>query len=262
MNKRKISIIGFLLLFAFLVTVTGCNSAGDTSSSASAAETLSSEESGGETSSAETSSAEESADPSADDAKAILGTWDSVWDMSGVFNGMVTLGDDSMGKYVHLEKLDFPMQFSFFEDGTYAITADEQAIQAALAETVEDLRAGYTGYFEYLIETNDLDMSVEAFLLASGYESMDQYLDSILGGFDETSDALEANGKWSVENGRLYVIKQANGSEVKEYYPYELAENQLKLTELVIEDTGEDGMAALFDALLGDLFPMVLARAE
>ena len=251
MNKRKLGIISFLMILALSILATGCGKAGETSST----ETDPSH-------AAISFVSEESSDPSANDAEGILGTWDTVWDMSDLFNMMLSMDDDAMSEFVHIDKLDFPMQFTFNENGTYTITADEATLQASLEGMKEDLQAGLNRYFEYMIRENELDMTVEEMLAASGIESMDEYLDMVMGGFEGTSEAFESTGKWSIVDGKLYMVDEYEEFSENEYFTYELTENELKLLEVFSADMGENGTEELFGDLLDGLFPMVLTRAE
>lgn len=250
MKKRNIGIISLLMILTFLITATSCGEANDDSSM--------------ETepfSRAEISFTSE-IDPSADDASTILGSWGAVWDMSGLFNSMIAMGDKSMGEFVHIEKLDFPMQFSFDEDGTYTVSLDEDAIKASLAEIEEDLLNGLNNYFAYRIEENELNMTVEDLLIASGYESMDEYLDMVMGGFEGASESLVTTGNWKIEDGKLYMDNENAEIDENEYFTYELTDNELTLLEVFGTDMEDHDMETLFGALLDGLFPMVLTRAE
>lgn len=258
MKKMKLGIISILMILALLVMATGCDeSNGETSSAA----TDSSSDASETVSSAETSSTEENSDTPNEDAKTILGTWNTSWDMSDLFNMAISMGDETVGEFVHVEKLEFLMQFTFREDGTCAIALDEEALQSTMAGMAEDLQEGFTSYFEYMIESNQLGVTVEEFLAASGIESMDEYIEAMIGGFDEISESFETTSNWRIEDGKLYVTEKIDESEVVSYYTYELTENELKLLELHAEEEGGD-TAGMFGDLLDDLFPMVLTRAE
>lgn len=263
MKKMKLGIISILMILALLVMATGCDeSNGETSSAATepsdASETISSAETSYEE---ETTSTEENSDTPNEDAKTILGMWNTSWDMSDLFNMAISMGDETVGEFVHVEKLEFLMQFTFREDGTCAIALDEEALQSTMAGMAEDLKEGFNSYIEYMIEANQLGVTVEEFLAASGIESMDEYIQAMIGGFDEISESFETTSNWRIEDGKLYVTEKIDESEVVSYYAYELTENELKLLELHTEE--EDGdMAGMFGDLLGDLFPMVLTRAE
>lgn len=261
MNKLKLSIISVLMILALLAMATGCGEAENTSSAAAdpSGEAVNSEAVSSE---AASSVAEENSEAPSEDAKTILGKWDTVWDMSGLFNTMLSMGDETMGEFVHIEKLDFPMHFTFKEDGTYSVVADEDALKASMEEMAEDLQEGLNKYFEHMIEENSMDMTVEELLAASGMGSMDEYIDMVMSGFEDSSESFSSTGKWSIEDGKLYMIDEDEELNENEYFTYELTENELKLLEVSGTDTGEDGMEELFGDLLDELFPMVLTRAE
>lgn len=251
MNKLKLGIIGILMILALLVAATGCNEAGDTSSTA----TDSSSE-------AVSSVAEESSEAPVTDAETILGTWETAWDMSDLFNTMISMSDETMGQFVHIDKLDFPLQITFSEDATYTVAADMEAFQKSMEENADDLLEGLSSYFAYMIEENELDMTVEEFLAASGIESMDEYLDMVMSGFEGTPAEFESTGKWSIEDGKLYMVDEGEELNEDEYFTYKLTENQLTLLEVFGADMDEDGMEELYGDLLTDLFPMSLTRVK
>ena len=250
MKKLKIGIISLLMILTVLVTATGCGKTNDVSSMET--DPLSHEE----------ISFTPENNPSTNDALTILGSWDAVWDMSSLFNATITMGDKNMEKFVHIEKLDFSIRFTFNEDGTYTVSMDEDAIKASLAEIEDDLLHGFNEYFAYMIAESELDMTVADLLAASGYESMDAYLDTLMDGFEGASESFATTGKWKIEDGKLYRCNQNAEINEKKYFTYELTDNELKLLEVFGTDMNDDDMESLFGTLLDDLFPMVLTRAE
>lgn len=260
MKKWKIGIAGILVVLALLVTATGCGKdTSDDSSGAIDATTAASESEDPNDSSLN----EESESVPNQNAETIQGVWNTSWDMSELFylTAMMSLEDEALGDFVQIEGLDLPIQFTFQEDGTYTVIADEEAFMASLNGKTEELREGFTGYFEHTIEKEALDTTVEELLAASGFDSVDDYLDELIGGFDGISDAFTSSGNWKLRDEKLYMTKTAEENEVDPYYTYTLTANELQLLELHAEEE-EDGMEGLFGDLLGNLFPMILVRAE
>lgn len=264
MSKQKFRIIGMLMLLVLLIATAGCGkeAAGTSSDTADASSNATSDSS--DTSEAgntgTNASAEESSNAATGDAQTIVGTWDTALDMSGLVNMVLTMGDEDIASFFQIDQLKFPLQFTFNGDGTYGVSADEAAIQASMDGLKEDALNGYNHYFEYLIEQEGADMTVEDMLAELGFDSIEEYVDLLIGGFD-TSEPFDSSGEWKIENGKLYMTEEIEGVEDSEYFSYELTAGTLTLLELHMEGA-EDGLAELFGELMDGLFPIVMTRAE
>lgn len=249
-------IVSLLMIAALLVMAVSCDEKDDP-----ATETV---DPSGEASGTENGSSEAPGEGNVpDDApKTVVGEWDCNWDMSGLFNMMFSMMDETMGEYMHIEKLDFPMHFTFGEDGTYTVVSDREAIKESMSEMVEGLVDGLNRYFEHMIGENELNMTVEDLLAASGFNSMDEYLDAMMSGFEDTAEAYETSGKWVIEDGKLCILEEQDGVETKSVYTYELTGNQLKLLDVTVDGEGMEGMEDMLGALMEGMFPMILIRAE
>lgn len=264
MKKLKL-IVSLLMIAALLVMAVSCDDEGDP-----ATETVdpSGESNGTVTDDSKTPNEAETSNPASEgnvpsnDAKTIVGKWDCNWDMSGLFNMMFSMMDETMGEYVHIEKLDFPMHFTFGEDGTYTVVSDRDTIKESMSGMVEDLVDGLNQYFEHVIGENEMNMTVEDLLAASGFNSMDEYLDAMMSGFEDTAEAYETSGKWTIEDGKLCILEEEDGVEMKSVYTYELTGNQLKLLDVTVDGEGMEGMEDMLGALMEGMFPMILIRAE
>lgn len=250
MKQCKI-IISMLLISLLLIAAVGCtDDKAETSSQAQTTSDAASELSGEATGSEEASSEPETSG-TPEEMTALLGTWETTWNVADAFNeGMAE--EPEMGEYVKIESFSVPLTFTFNENGTYTLGIDQETLQSSLETVREELREGYTKYFEHMLEAEDPGTTVEDYL-ASMEMTMDDLLDIAMLGFEFMGEMYDFTAEWKAEDGKLYLGNEGEEIDETEYITYELTDSELTLKELFTEN--------IFSTFSEDMFPMVLTKA-
>ena len=244
MKQFKIILSSMLLIALLLVAAAGCKDEIVDGKAETSSRTQTTSEATSETSSEDTGFEGEMA--------ALVGSWTTTLDMAGFFNESIAMeGDEDIAEYVKIEKLDLTITFTFNEDGTFSTAADEDALSDTLVSLREELREGYTKYFEHMLKTQGLDMTVDDMLASIGM-TMDELLDTAMIGFGNAGEAFNMTSEWKAENGKLYMGNEEDGLSETEYFTYELSDNMLSLNEVITEET--------LSAAEENLFPIILTK--
>lgn len=183
------------------------------------------------------------------DKEALLGDWETTIDMTQMINDEMKSGmggDQSLMDYFTVEEFSLKLVLSFNEDDTYQLAVDEGALDQSMDKVIEGFRAGTIRYFEDMIESQGLGMTVDEVLAATG-TTLDEFLDQL---FDKevmmsSMGEMESKGTFEAKKGILYLNDDEPGMEA-----YELKDGKLTLT-----GEGVDQDDALFD-----VYPMVFTK--
>lgn len=173
----------------------------------------------------------------------IVGTWKGSMDLSAVFAAafQTELEDPiSMG-----------LTYTFREDGTYAVTVDEDSmddLMDALVDVFIGIMAAMYG------EEFDLDA-----MLAEEGMTKEEFTQQLMGSMDLNSmmEETEETGYYKYENGRIY---SAEDKEDLEGDPEDLECMVVTLSgnTLTITDIEQDGEK--MSEIMPDVFPMVFTK--
>lgn len=193
-----------------------------------------------------------------DDQKKFVGTWKATVDMTDLANESMQLssGIDSQtfSDYFEVSKFEFVLIFTFREDGTYSMAADEAQLNKNNEAFMAEIKAGLISYFEDMLAEEGIEMSADEFVEAQAGMSMDQYFDENFPDnmFDGMADAFAMSGKWKAASGKLYlsesVNEEATGGDYDLYEIVSSSEIRLVLPEGQTDDTG--------------LYPLVLKKSS
>ena len=187
------------------------------------------------------------------DKEKFIGTWKAAIDVTDtVTEGLAQEGGE-IADYINLGKFEFVLLFTFNEDGTYSMSADENSLNDSIENVKVALKDGLTKYCEEMIADTGLDMSVDDVLMLSTGMSMDEMIEEGFSDdlFSGAIEEIESSGKWNAEDGKLYISDSMAGDiDETSYVPYEITSNEIKLAK-------PEG----FEDDLG-MFPMVLTKVN
>lgn len=183
----------------------------------------------------------------AGDQEKFVGTWKSTVDVTDLLNASIQQGmgedDQVFAEYFKISKFDFVIVFTFRNDGTYSISADEAYFKNSIDTVLGELKTGMTRYLEDMLAEQDLDISLDELLAEEG-TSIDALLDESLPSsmFDGLVDEFAVTGKWKANKGKLYTTENVNDDiESNTFDLYEFTssdEIKLSLPDGVRDDTG------------------------
>ena len=181
--------------------------------------------------------------------QSLAGSWTADVNMTDYLNDM--LGEEEeLGQYLTLDDFTIKLLAEFKDDGTYTFSGDPEAAKAAMDNLKVQLKGAMTAYLEDMIEQEDLGMSLDELLEASGMS-----LDDLVNEMDESFSAedlvsgLSMEGKYKYEEGKLY-LSDSLDEEAEEYEAAQLEGDTLTLTGEGEEDGEFEG-----------LYPVVFQRA-
>ena len=185
---------------------------------------------------------------SSGDKEGFLGTWESTVDMADFINEEIQKEDADIIEYLNIDKFEITFLFTFNDDETFSISADEDSIQNSFEAVKTDLKGKVTEYLEYIIAEQDYGISLDKVLELKGI-SIDDLINENLGDdiIDDMIEEIELNGKWKVEDGQLYLTDNEFGED--DCFNYELTSDRITL----LDTNGNDWYGIL---------PMLLKKVE
>ena len=150
------------------------------------------------------------------DQKKFEGTWTATIDGTKSMNESIMegMGEDgqAFSEYFQISKFEFVLTFTFRDDGTYSMSADEARFRNSIDNMLVELKAGMTRYFDDMLAAEGFDMTVDEFLDAQVGMSLDEYLDQIMPAsvFYSMASEFSASGKWKADGGKLYLSENMN----------------------------------------------------
>jgi len=169
---------------------------------------------------------------SAPDKDDVLGQWQATMNHADYFNDSLLKNYPEMTAYWSISEFNLVMDFTFWNDGTFLISANWEALTLAFEKLKMELGAGYV---RYAIDTGKLDGGTldDAALAA--------IMDELIGENFYYAIALETEvmGQYKVEEGKLYASNDISVAPPTDCYEVlELKSGNLILKEFV---GGEDG---------------------
>ncbi len=181
---------------------------------------------------------------------SLEGTWRANLDMTDMFNEQMAAG--GMGEFMNISEFGITMVMEFKSDGTYSLSADEDALASSMEGLKEELKSSATAYLENMLKEQGLDMSVEDALAASGM-SLDDMLNQIFSeeSMNELTAGMKSEGQYKAEDGKLYTSDSVDEAPGDSYESYTLDGDTLTL------DAGDSEVPSGLE----DLLPLVFTRA-
>lgn len=182
------------------------------------------------------------------DKDKLIGTWKADVDMTDIINESIAEDPDA-ADYFKVDSFGMTLLFTFEEDGSYQITADQDAFADACDGLIDTIADGTKAYLEALALEEGLELDADAMLGLLGL-SMDDFMDGMIDRDDLKSLVadVEDSGKFEAKDGKLYTTLDDT-----DYIAYEfVSDTELRFTEV----GGEDASDEEFDQLL----PLTLTK--
>ena len=97
------------------------------------------------------------------DKDKFVGTWSANVDMTDIINDSLA-EDPETAEYFTVDNFGMTLLFTFEEDGSYKITADEDAFAKSCDSLIETITEGATKYLEDTAKAEGLDMTADDML--------------------------------------------------------------------------------------------------
>lgn len=190
---------------------------------------------------------------SSDSDGSIEGSWTGEINMAGLFNMILSAlsPDEDALDFLEIDELNFIYTYDFDDDGTYTVSLDADALADEIDDYIADMLDAYADYFDYLIDDNDLDISVDEYLEEYMMTDWDELEETLEASFDIDSLAGQssADGEYEIDGDELYL-----SAENATYY-FEIDGDELIFYDFAGDiDLGE--MEDVYDLV----FPMVFER--
>ena len=184
----------------------------------------------------------------------IYGVWVGKVDMSsGIEETLNSSSFDKFLPYMEPEGLEFEVEFTFKEDGTYSFSAQEDSVRTLAENLKASFKNAIEEYFEVQRKDKDSDLNE-----SSSESFLDQVLNSAFSEENFVSQFLEktqAQGRFLIEKEKLYLsvgLEEEINKDIYEIY-------SLSSTELVfVQSIGCDAKDE--DSRLGEFYPLTLIR--
>ena len=145
----------------------------------------------------------------------MLGTWNGKINISEEINKSFAESSNKLG--FEFKDIEIGVILKLNEDLTYSLEYDDSSFETTLRALKDEYAKGMKAFFEKFIKDNNLETTVEEILKTSGYNSMDEFVDSAVS--EEKLEALmdidTVKGKFIVEKNTVYIT---NSSVVKDEY--------------------------------------------
>lgn len=180
----------------------------------------------------------------------LLGRWETTLDITGYLRQELAENSGLMAEYLEPEDCAVILVWTFYQDGTYSVAPDQDALEEAQREFFRQAERGMTTYLED--EVSELGMEPSEYLASLGL-TMDSFLVQLMGEdpIVKLTEDLERRGCYALEDGKMYLSGSLKQEPDQYYLFYELHEETLILEQGKTESGG-------FPAEL--LYPSVLRR--
>ena len=161
--------------------------------------------------------------------KAMLGKWVCEIDFSGYFNeGMAS--EPEVAEYLAVDEFMIQIELYLNADGTYKMTADNDANMASYEAVKAELEVGMEAYLT--AAAAEYEMTLEDVLAASETTIADMVDESFSTEmYYEIIGEMESEGKFKAANGKLFMSDGLDHEIDKNYYEtYTLEGNVLTIT--------------------------------
>lgn len=168
----------------------------------------------------------------------IIGTWANEIDATTMINGYLGL-DDEMSQYIKFDEFIVTVNVTFNENGTYKMSIDEEATNESFQKVKKAVSDGLYKYLEDIIKEAGYDITVEEFLEFAETD-FDTMLNETIndGAVNQMINIMQAEGKYKVEENKLYMTETADDEfDNEKYQVFTLTDDTLTLTESVGDET-------------------------
>ncbi len=184
-----------------------------------------------------------------------VGEWTATLDLTAVLNEELA---ENEANGVYLQATDFSVQlnFSFKEDGTYTIAADEDSCKATIERLKQEMEQAVRKILEDALLASGSDLTVDAYLAGQGLTMEALMAQSFQEErFMTRLKSYDASGKYDMQDGALY---RGEGDSMVNYRAGEIYEvvsaDEIKLVKI----EGNINQAATL--MSETIYPMVLKR--
>lgn len=171
------------------------------------------------------------------DAKKIVGKWNWNVDLLPMLQQQAGLPDDVAS---YFDDVSLDVVYEFTTDKKFDISVGEDSAKAFMEKCMSGLKKYMTEQYEKQLEGSDMTLTDVANSL--GYESFDEYLDSLSEqAFDteELTKSFEKGGKYEIEEGKIYLSENDTiNKNIYETFEW-VDDDTLKLTGKVGEEVSE-----------------------
>lgn len=185
----------------------------------------------------------------------LIGSWEGEVDMTGLLNDSLSAQDPEMGEYLRVSEFALICRMTFNADDTYSFTVDRAALDESFSNLKKDVTEGITAYLEYILYSQNVDMTVEDFLAATG-QSVEALVEASFPQdmVDRMCADVEMAGTFAVSEGKLMLSETLDAIPDSEMYEnYTLEGNKLIITK---ETSTVD------DPVLEYIYPMILTKVK
>lgn len=187
-----------------------------------------------------------------------IGTWKANLDFTEIMNDELA-NDVDMGGYFTITDFSVVMYLEFNDDGTYSMWVEEDSVEQAMEQMIDDLTLGMEDYLTDYFASEGITVTVQEALDSLGMtmdELMDDSFDDEM--MDETVndmlDAINGEGNFKVEGDRLFLsdgLEYAVDEDV-----YDICEISGDILKMLEGEGYEDG------GPFANLYPVTFTRVS
>ena len=182
------------------------------------------------------------------DAQKIIGSWHGQIDMSKAL--IAEMGsNESMGGSLDLSSLKdlfVTVHFEFGKDGDFKISIDEKSFDEFFVKMKSQMNSIFEAYIRKTAEDSGIDL--ETVLTFMGISSVDELVDSTYNDEmkKEMLDDAKSEGKYKIEDGKLFTAETEKDFKDTEYVKYEfISAQELRFNEAVSEDEEDSAFSEM-----------------
>ena len=185
--------------------------------------------------------------------ESLLGSWEGSIDITTYLNEqMATAG---LGDYFVFSDMTMSVVMTFTEEGETTLAIDKDSVNDLMDSLLEQMKGGMNTMLQDLLDSYQIDMTVDEYLQASGTtldELLEDSMDTAMS--DDLFEELEQEGYYSIEDGLLFIADEKDEKMADdEANPYTIEDGVLTIE---VSEENEDAEYASF------MFPMVLTRVD
>lgn len=162
------------------------------------------------------------------DAKKIVGKWNWNVDVLPILKEQAGLPEEVVP---YFDGLSLDAVYEFTTDKKFTVSVSADSANAFMDKCMSGLKQYMTAEYESQLEGSDMTLNDVANSL--GYDTFDEYLDSMSGqAFDSSAitKSFEKSGKYEIEDGKIYLAEgEAVNKSVYETYEWD-GDDTLKIT--------------------------------
>ena len=164
------------------------------------------------------------------DEKKLQGKWKASADLAAAYGDLLARSDASVAAHINLGEFKVPLTLRFESDGTYRLSADEEAIEKGAPKMYEAISMGMASYLQA-----QTGKTMENLFSATGQsreELMELYFSDDLAATIQQN--LECSGTYKVSGGKLILYREDGGKFFEGKYAVD--EDRLELKSGVTSD--------------------------